>query len=339
MFYQRKLDIPENFVLPENYCFVEAPRNAYIDITAPCLLQHRVKYRWDWFKIMISTLQSAYSSWSIYRVTLYQLDRFGYASFGLTVAPYAIMGFLNLLANLITPEFDEMALLDSSGLQLALRGTKFSIENIAVVGRLVETTVDHVEPQYGSTTDMTSMLHQTQKFMTYLKAPHPITQWFYATFSWNTTKLRYNELNSQNGKNRFLLLDALNSPNSKKRNWLLAILSAASVAGVYGVIYVISRADPKQSSLGQRIWTMGWLLCGTGVPIVIRILQLGYFTFMVGLFKKKRAQGSADQSVFMGLLFLLSFVVIGGALVAFPVGGIITVAQMIFAFGSCTVLT
>jgi hypothetical protein len=323
MFSQRKLDIPENFILPENFCFVEAPRNAYIDTTTPVLFKHRVKYRWDWFKIMISTIQSGYSSYSIYRVTLYQLNRFGYASFGLTIAPYAIMGFLNLLANLITPEFDEMALVDSSGLQLALRESNFAIENLAIVGRLVETPATHVEKQYDAT-DMTSMLPQVQAFMTYQKAPHPITQWFYHTFSWNSTKLRYN---------------ALNAPNSRKRVWLLTILSAAAVGGVYGLIYIISRADPKQSSLGQRIWTMGWLLCGTGVPIVITLLQLGYFTFVVGLFKKKKTQDGEKQSVFMGLVFLLGLGVIGGALVAFPVGGIVTVAQMILAFGSCSVLS
>jgi hypothetical protein len=49
-----------------------------------------------------------YSIYSLYKVTHHELERFGYAAYGLTVASFTIMGIFNLAANLVTPEFDQL---------------------------------------------------------------------------------------------------------------------------------------------------------------------------------------------------------------------------------------
>jgi hypothetical protein len=316
------MNIPEDFILPQGYIYVEVPRNAYIDTNANSCFKHEVKYRWDWFKILISIVQSGYSSYSIYRVTQHQLIQFGYAAFGLTVAPYAIMGILNLLATLITPEFDEVYLVESVDLIAALQGTGYSTENLAIVGKLVE-LVDYSADQQPYA-ESASMIPRPKKVISYQKAPHPLSQWFYHVFSSSALKLRYN---------------ALAKPTSRKRIWFLTILSAASVAGVYGVVYIISKADPGQSTLAERIWTMGWLLCGTGIPIAYSIVALGYNTFISGLLKKNKGAGEFSCLSFLLSLFtLMTLAALGVGVVVFPVGGIVAVSQMILAYGSCNLL-
>jgi hypothetical protein len=312
------MNIPEEFTLPDHYIYVEVPRNAYVDTAVDSCFKHEVKYRWDWFKILISTLQSAYSSYSIYRVTQHQLLQFGYASFGLTVAPYAIMGFLNLLATLITPEFDEVYLVESVDLKQALQGTAFTTENLAIVGKLVE-LVDYPMDQQ-SDADTSSML-RPKKTLSYQKAPHPLSQWFYHVFSSNPSKLRYN---------------ALSSPTSRKRIWFLTILTALAVAGVYGVVYLISKANPGRSTIAERIWTMGWLLCGTGVPITINLISLGYATFVVGFFKNNKTGDIGCLGLLVSLISFIVIIAIGAGVVVFPVGGIVAVVQMMLVYGTCT---
>ncbi|OCL10122.1 hypothetical protein AOQ84DRAFT_402594 [Glonium stellatum] len=56
-------------------------------------------------QMLVAIVQLAYSSVTLYRTKGDQLDRFGYAAFGLTVLPYLIMSAMNLVGNLLTPTY------------------------------------------------------------------------------------------------------------------------------------------------------------------------------------------------------------------------------------------
>ncbi|KAL8341063.1 hypothetical protein RB601_006928 [Gaeumannomyces tritici] len=67
-------------------------------------------------KALVSILQLIFSVTTLYQAQGSQLERFGYAAYGLSVAPYAWMTLLNLLASLACPEYDRTYIVGSQGL-------------------------------------------------------------------------------------------------------------------------------------------------------------------------------------------------------------------------------
>ena len=60
---------------------------------------------YDILKTVIAIIQLVFACLTLYRSKGNQLEIYGYAAFGLTVAQYAVMSFVNLLANLVTPHY------------------------------------------------------------------------------------------------------------------------------------------------------------------------------------------------------------------------------------------
>jgi hypothetical protein len=56
-------------------------------------------------KLSISLVQAIWATITVYRARGDQVQQYGYAAFSLTVAPYAFMSVMNLVANLVTPEY------------------------------------------------------------------------------------------------------------------------------------------------------------------------------------------------------------------------------------------
>src|SRR6185436_6782130 len=108
-------------------------------------------------KVIISVLQLLFAISTLYRTRGNQLDVYGYAAFGLTVTPYAWMTLINLLGNLLCPQYDTMFIVESSGydeLQDRLRqGTEEERANFAIVGtvgRLTTSADDEMrQARYG----------------------------------------------------------------------------------------------------------------------------------------------------------------------------------------------
>jgi hypothetical protein len=70
-------------------------------------------------KILISLAQTLFSIFTLYRARGDQLNRYGYAAFGLTVAPFAVMSTVNLLGNLMVPTYSKLYLVESKALDIA----------------------------------------------------------------------------------------------------------------------------------------------------------------------------------------------------------------------------
>ena len=64
-------------------------------------------------KAAIAIFQTVYASFTLYRTRGDQLRRYGYAAFGLTVAPYVVMSVLNLICALVTPDYDHVYMIES----------------------------------------------------------------------------------------------------------------------------------------------------------------------------------------------------------------------------------
>jgi hypothetical protein len=86
-------------------------------------------------KILIGLGQAIFAVFTLYKTRGDQIARYGYAAFGLTVAPYAFMSIINLVGNYFCPTYPAMYMVESSVMAEArARGGYFH----GVVGKLAE---------------------------------------------------------------------------------------------------------------------------------------------------------------------------------------------------------
>ena len=100
--------------LPDGYELAILPSNAKVVIDtrmnkgeANISSSHNVP------KAIIAIVQIMYASVTLYHTRGDQIQRYGYASFGLTVIPYIIMSIMNLCGNLIVPDYPTLYLVNS----------------------------------------------------------------------------------------------------------------------------------------------------------------------------------------------------------------------------------
>jgi len=83
-------------------------------------------------KVAASLVQVTAAIVTVYRTRGTQLDTYGYAAFGLSVIPYTLMSIINLVGNLVTPDYEAIFMVRSEAMDEAeARGGKFS----GVMGR------------------------------------------------------------------------------------------------------------------------------------------------------------------------------------------------------------
>ena len=86
-------------------------------------------------KAVIAIVQLSYAIVTLYQSRGDQIEHYGYAAFALTVVPYALMSLINLVGNLLTPDYQALYLVASDVMDEAIqRGAQFD----GVVGRLVQ---------------------------------------------------------------------------------------------------------------------------------------------------------------------------------------------------------
>jgi hypothetical protein len=56
-------------------------------------------------KAIAAIVQIIYASYELYQARGLQVERYGYAAFSLTVTPYILMSFLNLIATACEPQY------------------------------------------------------------------------------------------------------------------------------------------------------------------------------------------------------------------------------------------
>ncbi|MCJ1302248.1 hypothetical protein MMC08_005051 [Hypocenomyce scalaris] len=127
---------------PPGYTLIFVPRNAKVvslagaETEAEALDSPVISSIYGVAKIGISLFQSLYATHTVYQARGDQITRYGYAAFALTVAPYAFMSILNLIGNMLTPDYPTLFLVRSEIMAEAekRKGSRFE----GVVGRLLE---------------------------------------------------------------------------------------------------------------------------------------------------------------------------------------------------------
>jgi hypothetical protein len=106
----------------------------------------------------VSLGQAIFACFTLYRTKGDQLSQYGYAAFGLTVAPYAIMSVINLLGSLLCPEYPALYLVDSEPMQEARKhGGTFdgTITNLAIDMQALQ------QDSYGASYDRNALFLHT----------------------------------------------------------------------------------------------------------------------------------------------------------------------------------
>jgi hypothetical protein len=137
-----------SFRLPRGYTLATVPMDADFtavsgeELSGP---EYRtsldtVSCNYSVVKVLVGLGQAIYAGLTLYETRGNQIEVYGYAAFGLTVSPYLVMSVVNLIGNLISPEYSTMYLVNSSIMEEATRrpGCYFD----GVVGRLAEFSED-----------------------------------------------------------------------------------------------------------------------------------------------------------------------------------------------------
>ncbi|KAF3769916.1 hypothetical protein M406DRAFT_66377 [Cryphonectria parasitica EP155] len=267
-----------------------------------------VSSSYSFVKILISILQLCYASVTLYQTRGDQIERLGYAAFGLTAAQYAWMSFVNLLGNLVCPQYDTMFMVDSpelaklrQTLASARNGHRFAVSG--TTGCLSKESSDDLLLDYGN------------------MAPR-----FRPDVAWDKLKLD----------------GGVNDACWFKRKMLMVYFSSPCVALVPLVIVgCLSGFAKGDSALYERVWTMMWLVFGVllGLAPMILTVHGHVLNFMNNVWSKEDPPG-AEGLPSMGLLSDWRTVYLIMALYSIPaIGGFIVVGQMLRGYETCVGLS
>ncbi|KAI9825795.1 MAG: hypothetical protein M1832_000735 [Thelocarpon impressellum] len=80
----------------------------------------RLSAQFNFLKVMWSVSQTSIGCYTLWQARGSQLNKYGYASYGLTVIPYVIMSMINLVGSLISREYEDLYLVHSDILDEAI---------------------------------------------------------------------------------------------------------------------------------------------------------------------------------------------------------------------------
>lgn len=215
--------------LPRGYSLTRLPSNAKIisDIgDEPGDMELCSSYNVP--KAIIAIIQTIYASITLYRARGDQIQRYGYAAFGLTVLPYLIMSIMNLFATSLLPDYSTLYIVRSLELDEAITA---GAQVDGAVGRIVQNTIE--DDRFLASNAYKSLLgitHGHSKVEVSCYRPIPFEE--VGAERW-TAEGRF--------KSMFLAF---------------CVFGTIPIA----IIGIWTRFDAGKSTKAQRVWTMMWLI-------------------------------------------------------------------------------
>lgn len=354
---------------PPGYTLAFVPRNAKVvslagaEVEAEALDSPTLSLVWGTAKMGISLFQSFYATYTVWRARGDQITRYGYAAFALTVTPYAVMSTLNLIGNMITPDYPTLYLVGSKTMDEAekRKGARFE----GAVGRLVEiptnttpelvdgATFDDVETHVSGTFSVrkdsigntvtvlqkgeTSVIDEPD--VDSAKSPSATVQ---PLESINLrTKVPDNDLPPKYlsvlvpACPRFQRLDndvvaAYFKDRERPVGPSMLLFGSTIVVNaiIIAIIGGLSRFRNGESTTAERVWTMLWLVFG---------FLMGFYIAVIPSLDepkdKSKAAKLSDIHERWGATMVIALTTAAPAL-----GGFVVVATMLKAYGVCTTI-
>ena len=76
-------------------------------------VKSEISWSYSFSKGLIAISQAIYASATLYETRGDQIERYGFAAFGLTIAPYLVMSIINLIAMVLTPDYSTVLMVES----------------------------------------------------------------------------------------------------------------------------------------------------------------------------------------------------------------------------------
>ncbi|PVH97184.1 hypothetical protein DM02DRAFT_89579 [Periconia macrospinosa] len=109
------------YTLPAGYQFAIVPSNTKFTTPTNACSTVELSATENVVKALIAIVQAGYAFSTLYRARGDQIEQFGFAAFGLTVAPYAVMSIINLIGNICQPDYASLYMVETSIMDEARR--------------------------------------------------------------------------------------------------------------------------------------------------------------------------------------------------------------------------
>lgn len=281
---------------------------------------------YNFSKGIAALFQTIYATVTLVKTRGDQIQRYGYAAFGFTVAPYLVMSIVNLLGTLLTPDYSAIYLIESDIMKEAIkRGCYFK----GTVGIL-----DYDMPSIHSC-DVSFESNDGDPDQLLIQRNCPDSgadNVVDATRVPQADESGDSEQESTNVTLDKVLVAAgccdLPDPDIFWDNFrkISKLYLPAIIIGLISVIIngIMSRFDAGHSSDAERAWTMVWLAFGIVYGVLSHAL-LSWLVYAVGESHVER------DKVVVWRFFIpaLSVLLIPG------IGGFVVVGKMLLEYGNC----
>ena len=277
-------NIHGRFVLPPGYILITVPWGAkfeddqfekplsWWERTTKGLRRYEkrptdIACSYNMIKSLVSVFQVIFGVITLYRTRGNEIDRYGYAAFGLTVTPYAWMSLINLLGNLMRPEYPALYVVGSPLLDDICKKYGSQCAD-GTVGRLTEESAKQAQDEFRAAQGyrIREKTRDSRKDTTKTKE--------------RTKKKKISEDEKRKKKvarenvEKDEILRVFSSDSEAKFNTNLAVVVGISVPLI--ILGVLSRFQKGNSTEAQRVWTMCWFAFGNlfNISSLIRSSQL-----------------------------------------------------------------
>ena len=199
-------------------------------------------------KWLAAIIQLLFACFTLYRTRGAQVHRYGYAAFGFTVIPYAIMSLVNLIANVLNPEYPCLYLVRSRVMREA-ESRQPPLRVSGTIGTMVELGG---EPLTIETVSRTTDKGVRATF----RNPGNLSRNGYLGVEVTVPAIGRYQKEAQSWSTFFYLVSA----------WIIGILA---LAAPYVIVGGWTRFDHGSSTLFQRGWIMTWIVGGQIFGIIL----------------------------------------------------------------------
>lgn len=296
-------------VVPGDATFVDDEPDTTKGLLAPVdSAKISISSSYNFIKILVSLAQLLYAISTLYEARGDQIRRYGYAAFGLTVAPYAWMSFLNLVGNLVCPQYDSMYIVESSGLD-ELRQSLAALPGELAPAFGVSGTVGRLSPQ----------------------SEEDLQRWY-------TTNYRLRDPMKEAGG----VVHCMRPPRGRLLYMAYIVSTVVCAMVPIGIVGGLSGFQRGESAEYQRVWTMLWLSFGLWVgsapsPIAASIGAMfgNTQTMHVEEFMETLQSDSWSKRLRRKESLVLRDILVFSSLATGAVGGYVIVGKMLREYGTC----
>ncbi|KFA48275.1 hypothetical protein S40293_11595 [Stachybotrys chartarum IBT 40293] len=304
-----------------------------------------ISSNYDVSKALIAIGQTVSGAVTLYGARYSQLDRYGYAAYGLTVVPFLIMSLINLASQIATADYPALYMVHTPVMDEARRrGGVFD----GVVGFMAMDELEAREAYVWRATSQENVL--SLKRITESAAIN--NQLVLDTAQPQSALVQFGALGLEQ-QYRSLMIQ--NCPKPKRLGQPMKLISrdAATTLVIFVlpalvisisllIIGVLTHFQPGQSTVAQRAWTMSWLamgIFGGAMPDSITIACFPLFMYSINRVRRPDYSGWAllsDVSYWALVIKDIAVVIsIWGIFFAPTIGGLVIVGQMIHESGLC----